>query len=175
MLARTTRSVAPTEAGEQFIARLSRALADVRGALDQIIGLRAQPAGRVRLVTSRVAARMVLAPKLAQFARDYPDVLLELTTTEESRLDLVCAGFDAGIHLGEFVERDMVAVRVSGEQRRATSRRTRNRNRRAIYRSINASTSATALLVSATGSSTKGRKSLSVAVNGSLTWTTWTC
>jgi DNA-binding transcriptional LysR family regulator len=119
LLARTTRSVAPTEAGEQFIARLSPALADVRGAVDQVMGLRARPAGRVRLVTSRVAARMVLAPKLAQFAREYPDVQLELTTTEESRLDLVGAGFDAGIHLGEFVERDMVAVRVSAEQRAA--------------------------------------------------------
>jgi DNA-binding transcriptional LysR family regulator len=92
LLARTTRSVAPTEAGEQFIARLSPALADVRGALEQVTGLRAEPAGRVRLVASRVAARMVLAPKLAQFAREYPDVLLELTTTEESRLDLVGAG-----------------------------------------------------------------------------------
>ena len=119
LLARTTRSVAPTEAGEQFLARLGPALADVRGALDQVTGLRDQPAGRVRLVASRLAARMLLAPRLAQFARDYPDVSLELTTTEESRLDLVGAGFDAGIHLGEFVERDMVAVRVSKEQRAA--------------------------------------------------------
>jgi DNA-binding transcriptional LysR family regulator len=65
LLARTTRSVAPTEAGEQFIARLGPALADVHGALDQVAGLRDKPAGRVRLVTSRMAARMVLAPKLA--------------------------------------------------------------------------------------------------------------
>src|SRR5437879_1955159 len=104
LLARTTRSVAPTEAGEQFIARLGPALADVRGALDQVAGLRDKPAGRVCLATFRMAARMVLAPKLAQFARDYPDVVLDLTTTEESRLDLVGAGFDAGIHLGEFIE-----------------------------------------------------------------------
>jgi DNA-binding transcriptional LysR family regulator len=62
---------------------------------------------------------MVLAPQLARFARECPDVVLELTTTEESRVDLVGAGFDAGIHLGEFVERDMVAVRVSREQRAA--------------------------------------------------------
>ena len=62
LLARTTRSVAPTEAGEQFIARLSPALADVRGALDQVTGLRAQPAGRIRLVTSRAAARMATRP-----------------------------------------------------------------------------------------------------------------
>jgi DNA-binding transcriptional LysR family regulator len=119
LLSRTTRSVAPTDAGEQFIARLGPALADVRGALDQIAGLRDKPAGRVRLVASRLSARMVLAPKLGQFARDYPDVLLDLTTTEEGRFDLVGAGFDAGIHLGEFIERDMVAVRVSTDQRAA--------------------------------------------------------
>src|ERR1700720_1253571 len=62
LLARTTRSVAPTEAGEQLIARLGPALADVRRALDQVAGLRDKPAGRVRLVASRMAARMVLAP-----------------------------------------------------------------------------------------------------------------
>src|SRR6476619_293221 len=77
LLARTTRSVAPTDAGEQFIARIGPALADVRGALDQIGGLRETPAGRVRLVTSRTAARMVLAPRLVQFARDYPDVVID--------------------------------------------------------------------------------------------------
>ena len=119
LLARTTRSVAPTEAGEQFIARLGPALADVRGAWEQVAGLRGKPAGRVRLVTSRTAVRMVLAPKLARFARDYPDIVLDLTTTEESRLDLVGSGFDAGIHLGEFIERDMIAVRVSKDQRAA--------------------------------------------------------
>jgi DNA-binding transcriptional LysR family regulator len=70
LLARTTRSVAPTEAGEQFLARIGPALADVRGALDQLTGLRDRPAGRVRLVASRLAARMVLAPKLAEFARE---------------------------------------------------------------------------------------------------------
>src|SRR6202049_4492881 len=84
--ARTTRSVAPTDAGEQFIARLGPALADVRGALDQVAGLRDKPAGRVRLVASRMAARMVLAPRLAEFARNYPDVVLDLTPTGGSRL-----------------------------------------------------------------------------------------
>lgn len=80
LLARTTRSVAPTEAGEQFIARLGPALADVRGALDQISGLRDTPAGRVRLLLPRTAATTVLAPRLGQFARNYPDVVLDVTT-----------------------------------------------------------------------------------------------
>ena len=119
LLARTTRSVAPTDAGEQLIASLSPALSEVRGALDRISGLRDRPAGRVRLVVSPVAARMVLAPKLGQFARDYPDVVLDVTTTTEGRFDLVARGFDAGIHLGEFIARDMIAVRVSSDQRAA--------------------------------------------------------
>jgi len=119
LLSRTTRSVAPTEAGAQFIARLGPALADVRSALEQVSGFRDRPSGRLRLVASRLAARMVLAPKIGRFARDYPDVVLDVTTTEEGRFDLVGSGFDAGIHLGEFIERDMMAVRVSNEQRAA--------------------------------------------------------
>jgi len=118
LLARTTRSVAPTDAGEQLIARLRPALGDIRGALDLISGFRDRPAGRVRLVVSPLAATTVLAPKLGQFARDYPDVVLDVTT-DESRVDLVAARFDAGIHFGEFIERDMVAVRVSKDHRPA--------------------------------------------------------
>jgi len=175
LLARTTRSVAPTEAGEQFIARLSPALADVRGALDQVTGLRSRPAGRVRLVASRAAARMVLAPKLAQFARTYPDVRLDLTTTEESRLDLVGAGFDAGIHLGEFVERDMIAVRVSREQRAAivaapsyfaSHPKPKSPRDLPAHRCINFRHGSAGVYH---WEFDKGRKSLSVAVNGPLT------
>jgi DNA-binding transcriptional LysR family regulator len=119
LLSRTTRSVAPTDAGEQFLARLRPALGDIAGALDQMAGLRERPAGRVRLVVSPLAATIVLAPKLAQFARNCPDVVLDVTTTNESRFDLVAERFDAGIHLGEFIERDMIAVRVSPDQRAA--------------------------------------------------------
>jgi DNA-binding transcriptional LysR family regulator len=118
LLARTTRSVAPTDAGEQLLARLRPALGDIRGALDLISGLRDRPAGLVRLVVSPLAATTVLAPKLGQFARDYPDIVLDVTT-DESRVDLVAARFDAGIHLGEFIERDMLAVRVSPDLRPA--------------------------------------------------------
>lgn len=119
LLARTTRSVAPTEAGEQLIARIGPALNDVNAVLDQIAGLSDRPSGTVRVVASRLAARTILAPKMAEFAHEHPDVVLDVTTTEESRVDLVKDGFDVGIHLGEFVERDMVAVRVSKEQRAA--------------------------------------------------------
>jgi DNA-binding transcriptional LysR family regulator len=118
LLSRTTRSVAPTDAGEQFLARLSPALADIREARDRIAGLRDKPAGRVRLLTPRYAAMTVLAPKLGKFARDYPDIVLDVTA-DDSRLDIVAGGFDAGIHYGEFIERDMIAVRVSRDHRAA--------------------------------------------------------
>jgi len=74
LLSRTTRSVAPTEAGEQLLTRLRPALADVREALDQLSGLRDKPAGRVRLLIPRVAGTSVIGPRLAQFTRAYPDV-----------------------------------------------------------------------------------------------------
>ena len=119
LLARTTRSVSPTDAGQQLLARLGPALGDIRGALEQIAGLRERPAGRVRLLVTPMAARMVLAPKLASFAARYPDVVLDITTGGENRVDLVAGGFDAGIRLGEFIERDMVAVRVSPDVRAA--------------------------------------------------------
>ena len=119
LLARTTRTVAPTEAGERLLARLRPALENINGALTEVGRLRAKPAGVVRLIAPPLAVAMTVSPKLAQFARDYPEVVLDITTDDDSRRDLVAARFDAGIHLGEFLQRDMVAVRVSGEQRAA--------------------------------------------------------
>ncbi|HZB40017.1 MAG TPA: LysR family transcriptional regulator, partial [Ilumatobacter sp.] len=118
LLARTTRSVAPTEAGEQLLAELRPALTGIRGALERIGGLRDTPRGRLRLLVPRLAAMTVLGPKLAQFARNYPDVVLDVST-DEARLDLVAGGFDAGVQYGEFIEQDMVAVRVSPDLRPA--------------------------------------------------------
>jgi len=118
LLARTTRSVAPTDAGKLLLDRLGPALDDIRGALDLISELSTRLAGRVRLIVSPLAAKTVLAPKLGQFARDYPEVVLDITT-DEARVDLVAAGFDAGIHLGEFIERDMLVIRVSADRRPA--------------------------------------------------------
>ncbi len=118
LLARTTRSVAPTEAGEQLLAELRPALTGIRGALDRIGGLRDKPRGRVSLLVPRLAAMSVLGPKLAEFARTYPDVVLDVST-DEARLDLVAGGFDAGVQYGEFIQQDMVAVRVSPDHRPA--------------------------------------------------------
>jgi DNA-binding transcriptional LysR family regulator len=112
LLTRTTRSVSPTGAGEVLLAHLRPALADIRGTLTTLSGLQTKPVGRVRLLCPRLAAKAVLAPKLGLFARQYPDVVLEVTT-DDSRVDLVAAGFDAAIHFGEYIAQDMVAVRVS--------------------------------------------------------------
>jgi DNA-binding transcriptional LysR family regulator len=119
LLARTTRSVAPTDAGAQLISRLRPALGEVESVLDQIVGLSDRPAGRIRLLVTPLSATMVLAPKLVPFARRYPDIVLDVSTTQEGRTELVAAGFDAGIHLGESIHRDMVAVRVSRDHRLA--------------------------------------------------------
>jgi DNA-binding transcriptional LysR family regulator len=118
LLSRTTRSVAPTEAGEQLLARLRPAFDEIRAGLDQISGFRDRPVGRVRLLLPRFAVSSVLAPKLAQFLRSYPDILLDVTT-DDNRVDIVAGGFDAGIHLGEYIQKDMIAVRVSPDQRAA--------------------------------------------------------
>jgi DNA-binding transcriptional LysR family regulator len=119
LLARTTRSVAPTEAGERVLARLRPALHDIRDVLAEVGELRAKPAGIVRLLAPPMAVAMNVWSRLTKFARDYPDVVLDITTEGDSRPDLVGGRFDAGIHLGEFVQRDMVAVKVTGEQRAA--------------------------------------------------------
>ena len=118
LLSRTTRSVAPTPAGEQLLARVRPAVTDIRRALERVSGHKDHPSGRVRLLLPRFAAMTVLAPKLGQFARDYPDVMLDVTT-DDSRMDIVAAGFDAGIHFGEYIEKDMIAVRVSQDHRPA--------------------------------------------------------
>jgi DNA-binding transcriptional LysR family regulator len=77
-----------------------------------------RPTARVPLVAPRLAAKMMVAPRLQEFTRDYPDVVLDITT-DDSPLDFVAGRFDAGIHLGKFIARDMIAVRVSRDQRAA--------------------------------------------------------
>lgn len=118
LLTRTTRSVSPTDAGEQLLAQLRPALSDIRGVLTTLSGLQSRPVGRIRLLCPRLAAKTVVGPKLGQFVRNYPDVELEVTT-DDSRVDLVAEGYDAGIHFGEYLAQDMVAVRVSPDLRPA--------------------------------------------------------
>ena len=173
LLSRTTRSVAPTDAGEQLLARLRPALTEVGYALDQISGLRDKPAGRVRILVPRLAVASVLAPKLGQFARDYPEILLDVTT-DDSRMDIVAGGFDAGIHFGEYIEKDMIAVRVSPDHRPAIvgspeyfDSRPKPKSPRDLlnHRCINFRHGSAGLY---RWEFEKGKKSLSVAVNGPL-------
>ncbi len=119
LLARTTRTVAPTDAGQRLLAQLRPALGEIEAALMEVGRLREKPAGTIRLIAPPLAVAMAVSPKLAKFTRDYPDVVLDITIEDDSRRDLIAARFDAGIHLGEFLQRDMVAVKVSAEQRAA--------------------------------------------------------
>lgn len=116
LLHRTTRSVAPTEAGERLLERLRPALDDIDAALSEAKSFRDRPAGRVRINTSRSAARFLIAPRLGAFAQAYPEVRLEIVT-DDALADIVAAGCDAGVRLDEVLQPDMVAVRLGGEQR----------------------------------------------------------
>ena len=101
LLARTTRSVAPTAAGAALLEDLAPALERIERSLAEAQQRRERPAGRIRLILSRTAAQLVLLPKLAQFARAYPEIVLEVTTSNDPA-DLVAGQYDAGVQIGEF-------------------------------------------------------------------------
>lgn len=79
---------------------------------------RESPSGRIRLIIPRTATKMVILPKLARFVRSYSEIVLEVTSSNDP-VDLVAGGYDAGVQLGEFIQRDMIAVRVTKELRLA--------------------------------------------------------
>lgn len=106
---RTTRSVALTEAGEQFIAAVAPALAEIRSAIDAVNTHRATPTGTLRINSSVGAARRILAPFVLEYLRRYPEMKVDITT--EGRLvDIVAGGFDAAVRMSGSVPRDMIAV-----------------------------------------------------------------
>src|SRR3984885_7989759 len=114
LLARTTRSVSPTAAGTALLQELAPALERIERAVAETRKQRENPAGRIRLIIPRTATKMVILPKLAQFVRTYPEIVLEVTSSNDP-VDLVAGEYDAGVHLGEFIQRDMIAVRVTKE------------------------------------------------------------
>ena len=118
LLQRTTRSVGLTEAGARFITRLKPALGAVRDAFDSLSELRDRPAGLLRLTLPRLGYEQILAPRLPAFLAAYPDIKLDLSI-DDAFTSIVAEGFDAGIRLGEMVEREMIGVRVSSELRMA--------------------------------------------------------
>ena len=119
LLDRTTRSVALTEAGEQLFAHLTPALECVHKALDAVNAFRDKPAGELRLTVHPFAAATVLAPIIARFAAEYPEISLDICV-DAARKDIVGERFDAGIHLGNCVDDDMIAVPIGGTFRLST-------------------------------------------------------
>lgn len=117
LVERTTRSVAPTAAGERLLQRLRPALDDCRAALESTNEFRGKPAGTLRLSVSPLAADFVLAEALPRFLNLNPEISLDISVQSEFGPDLVAGHFDAGIHAGEWLARDMIAVRISGEMR----------------------------------------------------------
>ena len=113
LLNRTTRSVSLTEAGEAYLARVGPALGQVLEAGEELNVLQGRPAGTLRLNAARISTAMVLQPMLAGFLQKRPHVQLELTT-DEGFVDIVERGFDAGVRMGESLQRDMVAVPLGG-------------------------------------------------------------
>jgi DNA-binding transcriptional LysR family regulator len=119
LLARTTRSVAPTEAGERLLSVVLPHLQGIESELSALNLLRDIPAGTIRLTASEHAAYTVIYPVLARLAADYPEIKIEVNVDNMLVADLVAGRFDAGIRLGEQVERDMVAVRIAPDMRMA--------------------------------------------------------
>jgi DNA-binding transcriptional LysR family regulator len=115
LLARTTRSVSPTAAGSALLYELAPALERIERAVAETRKQRESPAGRIRLIIPRTATQMVLLPKLAQFARTYPEIVLEVTSSNDP-VDLVAGEYDAGVQIGEFI---LIAVPVTRDLRLA--------------------------------------------------------
>lgn len=118
LLTRTTRSVAPTEAGERIIACLEPRIADLEQELESLVQLNGTASGTIRLSLGEHAARNLVWPKLKPFLREYPDINLELVV-DNGFVDIVEGRFDAGIRLGESVDKDMVAVKIGPDMRMA--------------------------------------------------------
>jgi DNA-binding transcriptional LysR family regulator len=117
LLNRTTRSVTPTEAGQRLLERLSPALSEVAAALDAVNGFRDSPTGTLRLNVPTAVARLVLPPIIGPFLAAHPGIALEVTT-EDSFVDVLAAGFDAGVRYDERLEKDMIAVPIGPRMQR---------------------------------------------------------
>lgn len=116
LLTRTTRNVAPTEAGEQLAETLRPAFDGIQARIDSIGAQRQKPAGNIRITTSRHPAQTILFPAVTRLMQSYPDIKVEISV-DQKLTDIVAERYDAGVRLGEQVERDMVAVRIGPELR----------------------------------------------------------
>ncbi|MBB3977567.1 DNA-binding transcriptional LysR family regulator [Rhizobium azooxidifex] len=116
LLTRTTRNVVATEAGEQLAETLRPAFNDIRSRIDSLSAMRQRPGGTIRITSSRHAAETILMPAVKGLMVEYPEINVEVSI-EQRLVDLVAERFDAGVRLGERVEKDMIAVRIGPELR----------------------------------------------------------
>ena len=118
LLTRTTRSVAPTEAGERLLATVGPRFDEIDAELAALTEMREKPAGSIRINAPEHATKTVLWPALERLLPDYPDIVVEVAV-DNALTDIVAGRFDAGIRLGEQVAKDMVAVRIGPDMRMA--------------------------------------------------------
>lgn len=118
LLARTTRNVAPTEAGDRLIRSIAPLFDQIAAELEALGALREKPAGTIRITCTDDAIQLYLRPVLASFLKSYPDITLELFV-DYGFTNIVEERFDAGIRLGEAISKDMIAVRISPDWRLA--------------------------------------------------------
>jgi DNA-binding transcriptional LysR family regulator len=118
LLARTTRSVAPTDAGERLLQTITPRFAEIEAELAALSELREKPAGTVRVTAGEHPAISVLQPALKRFLPDHPDIHVEIII-DYGLTDIVAEGYDAGVRMGEQVAKDMIAVRIGPDMRMA--------------------------------------------------------
>lgn len=118
LLMRTTRSVAPTEAGELLLKTIAPRVEEIEQELSRVIDFKQQPAGTIRLTADEHAANFILWPRLRSFLKEYPDIKMEIDV-DFALKDIVTEQYDAGVRLGELVHKDMIAVSISPEIRMA--------------------------------------------------------
>jgi DNA-binding transcriptional LysR family regulator len=116
LLARSTRSVAPTEAGERLLRVVGPRIEEIASEVEALSTLRAKPAGTVRLTAGDHAVHSVIWPRLAKLLPDYPEVKVEIAI-DYGLIDIVAERYDAGVRLGEQVAKDMIAVRIGPDVR----------------------------------------------------------
>lgn len=115
LVSRTTRSVRLTEAGNRFREKLSQPMADVKSAFEDVAG-DARPSGLLRIAVTSIAERFLSGPLIASFAQAHPAITIDVTVTDDV-FDIVAAGYDAGVRLGDVIEQDMVAVPLTKKER----------------------------------------------------------
>lgn len=118
LLARTTRSVSPTEAGERLLGTVAHRFEEIEAELEALSELRDKPAGTIRITATEYAADTILFPKLAKFIPEYSDIKVEISI-DYGLTDIVAERYDAGVRSGEQVAKDMIAVRIGPDMRMA--------------------------------------------------------